>query len=367
MQIKSRLLQRLDRDIAAAGSPWHSACLRAQRAILLARHGQLAVAREQLTELHQLAFQHPHPEIGPWLQLAEGLMNFYSEYTSGAQDKVQRAQSAARKAGLREVEALSSAWLVHLAYERHDLDAVILNARLCREVAAPTDHAALGRLSIALGLVHLFVEQQNAAQAWYAQARRHAMTEGDEASLSALMYNMAEMRTAQARHRVLASLGSAPVPELLLGADSVKNYDDAIGIAAKAELTPLLRAQVLSLRGEFEAACQLYDQYLPQAMSMGMERLGSNLLADLAWCRVKVGQREQALQQAGQAELELDPGCDVDDRAATHSRLAQVYEALGDAAQAQRHAQHASREWAAFAEEKRRWAAALAQAELSRP
>ncbi len=65
--IKSRLLRRLGKDIAAAASPLGSAALRARRAILLARHGDLNSARAQLTELHQLAFQHSNPELSAWV------------------------------------------------------------------------------------------------------------------------------------------------------------------------------------------------------------------------------------------------------------------------------------------------------------
>jgi len=174
------------------------------------------------------------------------------------------------------------------------------------------------------------------------------------------------MRTAQVRHQALAHPGE-PVPELLLGADSVTNYDAAVGGSAMAGLTPVLRAQVLVLQGEFAQALTLYEQHLPQAMSMGLARLGSSLLADLAWCRVNLGQRERALQQAREAEIELDPACDVDDRAATHSRLAQVWAALDDAQAASRHAELARAEWAEFARQQQAWAAALDGAGLSRP
>ena len=65
--IKSRLLKQLEKEIAAATSPMASAGARAKRAMLLARHGAVGEAREALTALHQLSFQHPHPEIGAWL------------------------------------------------------------------------------------------------------------------------------------------------------------------------------------------------------------------------------------------------------------------------------------------------------------
>ena len=364
--IKSRLLKRLDAEIAAAPSQLRGASLKAQRAILIARHGQISQAREQLTALHQLAFQHPHPEIGAWLHLAEGLMSYFTDFSSSARGKIQRAQAIAKAAGLLEVEVLAAAWSAHQAYTYHDLTALTQHARTCLDLSTPEHHAARGRLAMTLGVAYQFANRQESAQAWYATARRHAMAEGDDATQSALIYNMAEMRTAQVRHQALAHPGE-PLPELLLGADSVMHYDAAVGGSAKAELTPVLRAQVLTLQGEFAAALKLYERHLPQAMSMGLARLGSSLLADLAWCRVNLGQREHALQQAREAEIELDPGCDVDDRAATHSRLAQVWTALGETECAARHADSAKAEWAEFARQQQAWGQALDEAGLARP
>lgn len=366
MQIRSRLLQQLDQRIAAAASQLDAACLRVQRAMLLARHGQLSAAREQLTQLHQLSFQHPHPQLGAWLHLAEALLSYYTDFGAVARDKALRAQAIARAAALPEVEALATAWLAHLAYVAHDLPCLIEQARAGLRLARPHDHQALARLGIALGLALHFAKRWDLAQLWYGLARRHASAEGDDATLSALMYNTAEMRTAQLRHESLAS----PIlsrPELLLGADSVRHYDAAVGGSAMAELTPLLRAQVLVMQGDHAQACQLYERYLPQAMGRGLARLGSNLLADLAWCRVNLGQREQALAQAREAEIELDPRCDIDDRAATHSRLAQVYEALGEQETARQHAQTAQQAWAEFAAQQAHWVGELEAAGLARP
>lgn len=352
--IKSRLLQQLEQQIAAAPTPVQAACFKAKRAMLLARHGALTEAREQLTGLHQLAFQHPHPEIGAWLHLAEGLMSYYTDFSASTQDKVQRAYAIAQSVGIREVEALACAWLAQLAYVHHDLPAMLTHVRTCLATAAPNHHVARSRACMAMGLAWHYAQAQDQAQAWYGKARAHAATEGDDATLSALMYNMAEMRTAEARRHALAH-PSAPPPELLLGVDSVRHYDAAVGAAAMAGLTPVLRAQILTIQGDFEQARALYEEHLPLAMSRGLERLGSSLLADLAWCRVNCGQREHALQQAREAEVELDPRCDVDDRAATHSRLSQVFAALGDTSAAQRHADAAAREWAEFARQQQGW------------
>jgi tetratricopeptide (TPR) repeat protein len=360
--VKSRLLQRLDADIAASADPGQAACLKVQRALLLARHGQMSEARAHLTTLHQQAFQHPHKEVGAWLHFAEGLMSYYTDFSSAAPEKVLHAQALAKAAKLGALEALCAAWLAQLAYVRHDLQAMIGHAAVCDRLAAVDHHAARYRLCTVMGLAHHLTGRVDAAQAWYSKARIHAMADGDEASLSALMYNTAQMRVAQVRRDSL-SAGHAGDSGLLLGVDSIKNYDSAVGGSVRPDLTPILRAQILTVEGDFAEARRLLEEYLPQAMTAGLARLGSSLLADLAWCRVNTGQDAHALQQAkeAEAEVDLDPDCDVDDRAAAHSRLAQVYTALGRLDEAARHQASATASWLEFAEQQKAWAAALAE------
>lgn len=354
--IKSRLLKQLDKDIAAAASPMASAGARAKRAMLLARHGAVAEAREALTALHQLSFQHPHPEIGAWLHMAEGLMSYYNGFVAQqAQDRIQRALTiAGQLPALVELRVLAAAWLAQLAFIRHDPALLVEQARRCLAEALPEHNVAQARVSMAMGVAWHYADDIETAQRWYIRARRHAAMEGDDASLSALMFNMAGMRASQLRRESL-SVHAARGPELLLTVDSVRHYDDAVGAQMMTELTPVLRAQVLTMQGRFDEARQLYEEHLPQAMSLGLERLGSSLLSDLAWCRANLGQLEHALHQAREAEIELDPDCELDDRAITHSRLAQTFRLIGESADAERHQALADEAWAQFAAQQQQW------------
>lgn len=363
--IKSRLLKQLDKDIAAATSPTASAAARAKRAMLLARHGAVGEAREALTALHQLSFQHPHPEIGAWLHMAEGLMSYYNGFVAQqAWDRIQRAHAIAGTAPAHiEVRVLASAWLAQLAFIRHDPAALVAHAKRCLDEAPPEHNVALARVAMTMGLGWHYAGDNAAAQRWYIRARRHASVEGDDASLSALMFNMAGMRASQLRRESLASQ-SWRGSELMLSVDSVHHFDEAVGAQMMTELTPVLRAQVLTMQGGFDEARRLYEEHLPQAMSLGLERLGSSLLSDLAWCRANLGQHEHALHQAREAEIELDPDCELDDRAITHSRLAQTFRLLGEAADADRHQALADEAWREFAEQQQQWRDLLAGSEL---
>ncbi|MCV2357084.1 hypothetical protein LNV09_23315 [Paucibacter sp. B2R-40] len=363
MSIKSRLLKRLDAEIAAAAGATQSASLQVQRAVLRVRHGHMSQGREELTALHLLAFQHPHPEIAAWLHYAEGLMSYYTDFSSAAQEKVARAQAMAKAAALNELESLCSAWLAQFAYLRHDLPEMLAQAADCDARARPDDHDARFRLCTVLALAHDLTGRADLSRDWYAKARAHAQAEGDDASLSALMYNMAATRTAQVRRDAL-SQGLVQGLGLLLGADSIRHYDAAVGGAVLSELTPVLRAQILTVEGDYSQARSLFEAHLPQTMVTGLARWGSSLLADLAWCRVQLGQLELGLQQAREAESELDGLSDMDDRAATHSRLAQVFAALGETTAAAKHEDQATNCWLEFAEQQRVWAQALSQSGL---
>ena len=76
-----------------------------------------------------------------------------------------------------------------------------------------------------------------------------------------------------------------------------------------------------------------------RATGVGLElnRLNCELLSDQAWCRAQMDQREESRADALAAEAGLIPETQIDDRAATHSRLALTYAALGDQSSASRH------------------------------
>lgn len=362
MSIKSRLLKRLDAEIAAAGGGTQGVCLKVQRAMVLMRHGQMSDARDQLTALHLQAFQLPNSEIGAWLHYAEGLMSYYTDFSSAALEKVVHARAAAQFAGLTELEAKCCAWMAQLAYLKHDLPEMLTQARACDGLAKVDDHDSRYRLCTVMGLAHDLTGRADLSRDWYAKARAHALADGDDASLSALMYNMAATRAAQVR-RDEFSKGLKAGAGLSLGADSIRHYDAAVGGSVLPDLTPVLQAQILTVEGRYEQARALFEAHLPKTMATGLARWSSSLLADLAWCLVNTGQAGLASKQAHEAELELGALCDGDDRAATHSRLAQVFTALGDPAAA-RHEAQASAAWLEFAEQQCRWAAALREFEL---
>ena len=138
----------------------------------------------------------------------------------------------------------------------------------------------------------------------------------------------------------------------LLAADSTWNFDQLVGAVSLNAYVPLLRAQLLSLRGNAGEALELYEKHLQTGLSQGLGSLQGNLMADLAWCRAKLGHTDAARQDALAAEESLQLGT-VDDRALGFGRLAEAFGLLGDKAAATRNENLAATMWQAHTENQR--------------
>ncbi len=366
----SRLLRQVEQEIEQAQQAGRQPLvqtLRARRCGLLVRQGQLDLARAELTALYQALFASPRPELGAGLHLAEGLLQFYSGYDShAARERLLRADAVAAEAGCTEVQAEAQAFLAHLGFVDNQPELVVRHALAARALTQPEHGAAQARWHLVLALSHHLADSQEAAQPWYQRARALAAGCGDDALISALLYNMAVIRVARLRQAELSD-GEMRGPVPMAAVDSVAHFDGAMGVAALDPLTPLLRAQVLVAAGQFEQALPLYQDSLPETVGLGLGRLGCSLMADLAWCRARLGQFETARAQARQALLEIGPSCHADDVGITHARLAQLHEHLGEPELAAQHRVEAARAWAAWRELQARWRTALAEAGLQQP
>ncbi len=344
--MKSRLLTHLDAAIAAATQPVQADCLRAERASLLARQGQLAEARAVVSALQAQYARQPNVSVSAWLSLAEGFVSYFSDLNRNARDKISRAYALGAPARDTRLRALSVAWLAHMDYVDHDMEAMARHIGECFVLAEPEHHAALARACLVVAQAYHFGGRFDAAQPWYAKARQHANAEGDEAMLSGVMHNMAGLLAVESRQTVLRGVEDDGVTRrAMLGIESTSNFDALVGTGSLDALVPLLRAQVSSLQGRCAEAVALYETHFSDGLLQGLDRMRAFLGADLAWCRLQVGQAEQALKDALAAEVAVSHDRDVDDRAAAHSRLAQVFAQLGQTEAAERHKAQAVIDW----------------------
>jgi len=335
----NRALAQLDSALAAERDPVRLACLRAERAGLWARHGHLEQARAELADLHARQQRHASPTLGAWLCLAEGLVDHFRDLDPKARDRMMRAHALSSAARVRPLIALSAAWLAHMDYVQHDLPAMGRHVAEALQEAAPDHHSARARACIVVAQAYHYGGRLDLAQPWYQRTREHATALGDQATLSALMHNRAWLSGNQARMASIfepaaSSADSEHVRHILLSAESTGYFDARLGTASLGSLVPTLRAQLLVVQGEHAKALALYEEHLSAAMQEGLVRMKPVILADVAWCKVRLGRSADALVDARAALASVDRACDIDDLAVAQGRLAQVFEALGDEARA---------------------------------
>ena len=355
-QPPSRLLLRLNAAIAGAKNQHAADCAHAERACYLARQGDFAEASRTIAALRKHYEPQPDAAMSAWLNLAEGLLSYFSELGPSAYDKVLRAHALSAAAGLVPLNALAAAWLAQMSFSKHDVVQVARRASESLRLSHPQHHSARARASLVVAQALHGASRWDLASHWYTRARLHATAEGDELSISALMHNMVGMRLDNFRQTVLTGRGDPREAELsLVGLDSSANFDLLVGTSTLEPLRPMLRARYLSLQQRTAEALQIYDEHFPGAVSSEVARMASDVLSDMAWCRLKQGDAKRARSEAIAAEQTLTAQTQIDERAATHTRLANIYRELGELAEASRHAQLADAAWQDFESLQRRF------------
>ena len=342
----SRLQLRLEADIASARTQLEADCLRAERAGYLARLGEFDEVQAELNALHERYDGRPNVQISAWLNLVEGLAAYFAGVGSPSSDKLKRSLALSSAAGLYRVQALSAAWLAQFDYVREDNVSMAGHVRESLRAAKSNDHSARSRVSLVIAQGLHSSGRVDLSLQWYRAAHRHAITEGDDATTVALLHNMGWLRMLTLRQAVLSGTSvSTGAEHALMGAESTSHFEKLIGDVSWPDLGPILRAQILSLTGQCQEALDLYEKHMSVADSEGTSRLQANLLADKAWCFLEVGRHRDAKECALLAERCFTVETHSDDRAAAHSRLAQVFGPMGERETEMKHARLATEFW----------------------
>lgn len=340
-----RLLLRLEAEIASARSQLDADCKRAERAAYLARLTRLNEARGEVAELKERNSRSPKIELSIWVNLAEALINYFDNVGVNTTDRMQRAYGLSVAAGRRRMQALCAAWLAQWDYAVLDMDGLARHVSEALSIAEADNHGARSRACLVAAQALHLAGRTDLATAWYERSRFHASMDGDDVTISALMHNMAWLRMLTMRQAVLltGSGDSGAAKSAIANAESTESFDEMKGDWSWQDLKPILRAQIFSLQGDAGRAVALYEQHLVAAGAPS--RLQAYLLADKAWCHVETGQETKARVCAEMAVSSLMDETQIDDRAATHSRLAQLFGALGEFDRRSQHAKAAADAW----------------------
>src|ERR1700754_1866906 len=225
----SRLIDRLDAQIAQAEEVFERECLKSRRAAVLARHGQFAEARFALAGLRSQSQRLRNPVLSAWVAFVDGLIEHCESLSPAARAKFQRAYDLASTAGDAELHSLCAAWLAIADFNANDIDATVAHTKEALHLAPPTSHAARARAALVVASAWRVAGDDERAIPWYKIARQHAATEGDVSLVSVLLHNMAAFQAGRlSLEGAFDRADLADAQRVLLEAESTGNYDSGV-------------------------------------------------------------------------------------------------------------------------------------------
>lgn len=343
-----RFLDKIDLAIASASTSDDMRRLLAKKATYLAKVGSFAEADEIIRSLRRHINVYENVELSVHLTFFDGIVAFYLDRIDEARDRFTRSSVLSKAVDVRQIAALSSAWLAHLAFGRFDFDCLAKEIGVAFDFVGKSDHDCLARVCLVIAQTIHLAGRHDVAAGWYARARIHAVELGDESTISSLMYNRTAMEIVNCRQSLLwrGEVGDARFA--VSSAEATDNFDRLVGVVSLGEFTPLLKAQTYSLAGRFAEAEDIYSASLVDNPSKAQERSQCWLLADRAYCLTRLGFIERALMVAESSVEHMSSLVQIDDLAATHGRLAAIFLESGDRRRAQAHLDESGRLWVQF-------------------
>lgn len=341
----SRLLLDLAAAIEATRDVQQADCLRADLAAQLVRSGHDAEGEAMLTELRARYRTAPHERVTPWMNFAEATIGMKNGRGEEALIKMRRAHALSQASGL-PLTALAAASLANMYWNLEDADRAVGYAGEALRIASQDDHRARCRASAVIGEILGMSRREVDASTWFVRARMHAAVAGDQVALSVIGFNVAQTKLAVERQFTLrnaAAVSSVDTSSIRAS----RNFDEMFAISAN-DFTKLQTAQLLTLLGRNLEAIGLFEQLLVMAKMSSATRQRPRWLSELAWCYATSSQLEHARQTAVLVENASLEGVQLDDRAATHSRLGHVFDMLGEHDKARMHFDTAAPLWAKY-------------------
>lgn len=318
----SRLLTNLNTQASTTRDPviWAMAVCRA--ASHFASHGRTAEAIKSIKVVREQFGKDLHFDIASWLMLAEGVLHYFQAQTFEAYDRIRRAYGLA--IALQNNSALPScaAWMAHMEFYDGKYIDMAKHIEEALERALSNDHQAIARSSLVLATAYHVAGEFQLARPWYESARLNAAAEGDDATISATLHNMASFRAANLRlDDAFGEAQPGDTRRANLEASSSITYDYAVDHRGLDFLSRMLRGLLFTIDKKFESALEEFGRVDESAVPL---RLMPLIKVDRAWCHANTGNSSTAWQLALEIPGTLSNVSDDDDLAYINCRLSQI-------------------------------------------
>ncbi len=335
----SRLLATLNAQAVGTRDPvlWAKTVCRAA-----SHFARLGKSEEALTSIGVVRAQFGtelHHEVASWLMLAEGVLHYFQLQPRESYDRIRRAYGLAL--ALKTESALPScaAWMAHFEFNECLYEKMALHLEEALTLARQDDHQALGRAALIMADAYHLAGDYPLARPWYEKARLSAAAEGDDATLSAMLYNMAAYRASNARFADSFGIGAPKeAHRAAMETASSLHYDHAIGTLGMVFLLTMLRGLVLTVERKYAEAL---DIFLGIDLEKIPKRMRATVLCDMAWCNLNLEAPDRAWSLAALAADKLADVADDDDIAYVASRISQVAAGCGRTGDAEKYRERA--------------------------
>ncbi len=251
----SQLLNRLQQEVLTVSDPLRKAELLSKISGHLARTGRSAEARQCVAELRTNYAGANSGVATVWIMLAEALVHLYSDLNPLALDRVKRAQLLALALKYATAIAWASAWKAHLEFENSNFEEMLESIRLGLQYADKDDHDSRVRLAMVLSNAFMISGDRENSQIWFAKARHHAVKNGDQPSIEALLYNRTAFGISIMRSdRCIGIVQPAELAIVRKEVQSAINLQSLTGISALANHIYLWSARLFILEEKFSMA-----------------------------------------------------------------------------------------------------------------
>ncbi len=318
----SQLLKRLQQELSTASDPLVKAELLARISGNLARVGQFNEARQCVAELrrHHAGEQSGHITI--WIMLAEGLIHLYCDLNPLALDRVNRAQMLGLAMKYPAAIAQASAWKAHLEFENSAFDGMVKSIRIGLQFAAVDDHDSRVRLAMVLSNAFMISGDRPASQIWFMRARSHAVKNGDQASIEALLYNRTAFGIASIRsERCIEDSLNDDLVVARKEVESTTNLQELTKVAALTNHIYLWSARLSILECNFEKAIDDLASSRRGAPFADYNFSQQTIDLEMAYCLAQIGQIDESLLVFEAINLKSMGHLDVDEQLVAASML----------------------------------------------
>lgn len=289
----SRLERHLNDRIEAATDPVDAAISQVRLAMLLARRSDFPTAKDLLEAVRANHRVSNSPTVYAYVSLAEAMISGFSRGPHWAFDRLRRARLLAANLHAQDgVRCLVDSWIASFSratYDEDELRRALLGASRHRN----DDHETASRFYLVLADASQEVGLNERARSAYEACRVHAVSLGDDLTISAMLHNRASIHVYNLRiARALRESVNLPASLVDVEAQSAIAYANLVDDSTYGFALDLSSVHVLMLREAWSDAMGALKKTMRSDVLGDWPSPSFVGQADMLLCRSKCGQLE---------------------------------------------------------------------------